>query len=65
MLFSVKLLPITISNTITNTTPFLVAILGYFLLKEQITGMDIVGLVGSFFGVVIFVMDKESEKQRD
>ena len=62
MLFSVKLLPITISNTITNTTPFLVAILGYFLLKEKITNMDIVGLIGSFVGVVIFVMDKQSEK---
>ena len=60
MLFSVKLLPITISNTITNTTPFLVAILGYFVLKEKISTMDIVGLIGSFVGVVIFVMDKEN-----
>lgn len=65
MLFGVKLLPITISNLIINTYPFFVAILSYFILKEDITIMDVVGLIGSFTGVVILVIDKESQEEND
>ena len=65
MIFATKMLPITIANLIFNTNPFWITLLGYFVLKEKIGILDFVGLIGSFVGVVIIILDKQEENNSE
>ena len=64
-LFSVKLLPITIANILGMIYPFIVAVLSHFILKERLTKIDCVGLIGSFSGVYILIMAKVDREEKD
>ena len=54
-IFGMKLLPISFAQIIFNISPFFVTILAFILLKERISPLDIIGLVGSFGGVIIMI----------
>lgn len=54
------MLPISLGLIIFNTTPFFVAILGYFVNKEKLTGTDLFGIIFSFIGVCMLVYQDES-----
>ena len=58
MIFSTNMLPITIANLILNINPFWITIMGCVVLKEKIGILDIVGLLGSFAGVVLIILGK-------
>lgn len=62
MVVSVSHLPLAISTIIINTTPFWVAILGYYLNKEALTRFELGCMAGCFTGVVVLATAKKSEK---
>ena len=54
------LLPISLGQIIFNTTPFFVAVLGYFVNKEKLTAIDFWGIIFSFAGVFMLVYYQEN-----
>ena len=53
--FGMKLLPISFASMIFNISPFFVTVLAFFLLIERISPLDIIGLLGSFAGVLFLI----------
>lgn len=59
-----KYIPSSKATLIMSMNPILVAILAYFLLKEQMTIGKILAVIGAFFGVLLFTYNKNNS-QRD
>ena len=53
--YSVNWLPVGLSFTIQNLTPFFTLIIAYFVLKEALKPLEIKNMVASFLGVLIIV----------
>ena len=58
-----KYIPASKWTLIFNIHPILVAILSYFLLKEQITNMKILAVFGSFIGVLLFTQNTNNSNE--
>jgi drug/metabolite transporter (DMT)-like permease len=54
---SLKLIPLAKSTVIINTNPIFVGLFGVLVLKEKISGFDIAGIILTFLGVVVFLID--------
>ena len=50
--------PVSISTSIVVTYPLFILIFDYFVLKEKITYIQVLGLVGGFLGVLLFMHPK-------
>ena len=60
-IFAIKLLPISFAQIIINLNPFFVAILAYICTNNKLTLLGIIGVLGSFSGVVLLIYDENSE----
>jgi len=49
-------LPLAIFSTIFNSAPFVTALLAHFYLKESISIVEVVAMIGSFIGVVLIAV---------
>ncbi|HOF80465.1 MAG: DMT family transporter [Bacteroidales bacterium] len=49
----------TVSSVIIGTIPLFTPIVGYIIFRERLTWLNIVGLLISFFGVIIMLIDKD------
>jgi len=49
-------LPLAIFCTIANSAPFLTALGAHFYLKESISAVEVVAMIGSFIGVVLIAV---------
>ena len=56
--FGLQLITTTLASVIISTIPLFVPILAFFVLKERISVMNIVGIVISISGVMMMVVDK-------
>ncbi len=54
--YSVDVLPVGLSFTIQNLTPFFTLIFAYILLKEALKRLEVYNMVASFLGVLIIVI---------
>ena len=59
-IFAIKMLPISMAQIINNMRPFYVTIMAYVFLNEKLSPMDLVGLFGSFAGVILLIIGKEN-----
>ena len=59
------LVPITVQQTLTNTTPFWAAIIGYFFAKEKITLFETFSMVVMFGGVVMITFSQTSGDEEE
>jgi len=59
---SVKYIPSSKANLIFNVHPLLVSVVAYYLLKEQITRLKVLAVVGSFLGVLLFSLHKNDSE---
>lgn len=55
LFYSVKVLPVGLSQTIQNLTPFLTLIFAYLILSEVLKRLEIVNMLASFLGVLLIV----------
>lgn len=53
--YSVKVLPIGLSQTIQNLQPFLTLIFAFCLLKESVKRLEVYNMIASFLGVLIMI----------
>ena len=56
--FGLQLISTTLASVIISTIPLFVPILAFFVLKERISVMNIIGIVISITGVLMMVVDK-------
>lgn len=63
--YGVGYLPMSIFVIISNTGPFFISILSYFILDEQLKKRELIGIVLAFIGLIIIVLNKaEGTDQR-
>lgn len=62
MVYSVSNLPLMISTILINTNPFWCALLGIYMLNEQVTLYHSVCMFGCFLGVVILTLAKSADQ---
>ena len=55
LFYSVKVLPVGLSQTIQNLTPFFTLIFAYILLKEQLKKLEVINMFAAFGGVLIMI----------
>ena len=60
-----KYIPASKATLIFNLSPILIAIAAYFILKEELTKFKIVAVFGSFFGVFLFTLNKNSTQDSE
>ena len=53
-----KYIPVSKASIIINTNPLVVVPIAYFLLKEVLTKLQIIALIGAFLGVVVLSYNK-------
>ena len=58
LVYSVKAIPLFISIIIFNTTPFIASILGYFVLGDKVSKVEMKLMAGCFIGVLALAMAK-------
>ncbi len=63
LFYSVGIIPVGLSSTVQNLTPFFTLILAYLFLKEQLKNLEVYNMIASFIGVLIIV--SFSSKQSD
>jgi drug/metabolite transporter (DMT)-like permease len=56
MQFAIKFIDITVVTVVANTAPLFTALLGFFLLGEKLTNVEITSLICSFIGVFILTL---------
>ena len=56
-----KYIPTSFGAIIVNISPIIVAILAFMFLKEKLTKIKVLTVLGAFFGVAIIVFGKESK----
>jgi drug/metabolite transporter (DMT)-like permease len=54
---ALKLIPLGKATVIIYTNPIFVAIFGRLILKERVSNYDIAGILVTFSGVLIFLLD--------
>lgn len=54
--YSLKFVSATIAAVITSTIPLFVPIVAYFLLKERLSRLNIIGLLVSFLGILLVII---------
>ena len=64
-IFALKRLPLYLTGIIFNTSPFWVAILGYFINQETVSKTELVCILGCFIGIVVLMMAKKSDITQD
>ncbi len=57
--FGLKLVSATLAAVIITTIPLVTPVFAWFLLKERLTWINVLGLVISFFGVVVIVVGRD------
>ena len=60
-----SLVPITVQQTITNTTPFWASIFAYCLVNESISGLEAASMVASFGAVVLITFSQANNDETD
>ncbi|CAI2374477.1 unnamed protein product [Moneuplotes crassus] len=60
---AVKYIPLSFATLIYNISPLLVGILSYLILKEQITSLKVISVVGAFTGIFILTFHKDEDYQ--
>lgn len=60
---ALKYLPLSKSTLIKNSSPLVVVIAAYFILKEKISKLDILAVIGAFWGIAIITKDSASQGQ--
>ena len=55
MLMALKVLPMSFCGLMINTAPFWSALIGYFLLQDELSKVEIACMVGSFVGVAVLI----------
>ena len=61
--FAVKYLPLSIFFVMMNATPFLIAIIAWLWLKELITMMEVICMIGAFGGILIVAISKRTKEE--
>ena len=56
-----KYIPTSFGSIIFNINPIIVAVLAFMFLREKLTKIKILTVLGAFFGVAIIVFGKESK----
>ena len=56
------MIPLAKATVLFYTNPIFIAFFGWLIIKEHVTGYDLVGIATTFTGVVIFVYDPFSLK---
>jgi drug/metabolite transporter (DMT)-like permease len=64
LFISIRSLPTSISFMIFNMNPVFVAVLAYLLLKEKITPLNVLCVIGAFTGVVLVAYGRKDEKEQ-
>lgn len=52
LVYGVKILPLFIGQIIYNTSPFWTSILGYYVLNDTVSKIEIICMIGCFLGVI-------------
>jgi drug/metabolite transporter (DMT)-like permease len=55
LFYSVKVLPIGLSQTIQNLQPFLTLIFAFIILRESVKRLELYNMIAAFMGVLIMV----------
>mmetsp|Transcript_21414 Transcript_21414/g.18996 ORF Transcript_21414/g.18996 Transcript_21414/m.18996 type:complete len:139 (-) Transcript_21414:418-834(-) len=58
-----KYIPATKATLIYNVHPILVTLLAYFILREQLTKLKVLSVVGAFIGVILFTTNKNESTE--
>ena len=53
--YSAGIIPVGLSSTIQNMSPFLTLIFAYFFLKEKLKSLEVYNMIASFIGVLFIV----------
>ena len=59
----VKYIPASIGSLIFNINPIFVAFIAFIFLHEQITRLKLFAVLGSFWGVVLFILGKNQDNK--
>ena len=65
MNYAIKYLPIVLVTIISNTLPLFCSLLGFIILGERITKMEIFCLLISFYGIFVLVYYGERQKDKE
>ncbi|CAI2373766.1 unnamed protein product [Moneuplotes crassus] len=60
---AIKYIPLSLGTLIFNINPLIVGILSYLILKENITWLKVIALVGAFTGIFILTFHKDEDYQ--
>ena len=63
--FSIKYLPLSIFFVILNICPFLMALLACLWLREMITVVEVICMLGAFGGILIVGLSRQAESGED
>ena len=56
---AIEYLPLSIFFVVSNTTPFMICILACLWLKELITWVEIINMIGAFSGIIMVGLSKK------
>ncbi|CAI2372904.1 unnamed protein product [Moneuplotes crassus] len=63
LFIALKHIPLSLSILIVNINPLLVAIAAFFILKEKLTKLNVIGAFGAFIGVYLLTLHKSGGDQ--
>jgi drug/metabolite transporter (DMT)-like permease len=63
--FAVRLIPLAKVTVIHYTNPIFIAVLGFFIVKEKPSISDLIGIGTTFTGVLVFMMNNQTETDTD
>lgn len=62
--YSIKFIDITVVSVLSNTAPLATAVLGYIMLSEKISTVEVISLFTSFIGVLVLTMSGMEKENR-
>jgi len=65
VVFSLKMIPVFIVQTINNTNPFWIGIMGYYFLGDAVKKRDLCFMMGTFVGVCVLVLSKATSVAKE
>jgi len=61
LVIGVFYIPISIAAVIFGATPFWTALFGYLLMRQEVQRIDVICMIGCFFGVAFLALSKKGE----
>ena len=62
---AIEHLPLSIFFVVTNTTPFMICVLACLWLKDVITWVEVINMIGAFSGIIMVGLSKKFQESKE